>query len=170
MAGYPTEIENFHNTILKLKGISTIESGVDNLEPIDLEMLRLSEFSHLPHASLYRTNGGLENEVLIQFEFSIDYSLESFQSLEFIAWFVRDCARGGIKIQLRPFALPPVTPYGRQIGTTLKFHIDLFVDGINETLEPMFKVVNDLNKSMSMFITMYSISIKEELLSYCYLT
>jgi hypothetical protein len=161
MSGYPIEIENFHNTILKLRGISTIESGVENLEPIDSELLKLSDFSHLPHASLLRTNGGLKDEVLIQFEFSTDYSLESFQSLQFIAWFVRDCARGGTKIQLRPFALPPVTPLGRQLGTTLKFHIDLFIDGIDETLEPAFKEINNLNKSINIFIDMYDIPLKD---------
>ncbi|WFD08712.1 hypothetical protein [Tepidibacter hydrothermalis] len=161
MSGYPIEIENFHNTILKLRGISTIESGVENLEPIDSELLKLSDFSHLPHASLLRTKGGLKDEVLIQFEFSTDYSLESFHSLEFIAWFVRDCARGGTKIQLRPFALPPVTPFGRQLGTTLRFHIDLFIDGIDETLEPAFKVINNLNKSINMFIDMYNIPLKD---------
>ncbi|CAH8711242.1 hypothetical protein M5W83_14540 [Paenibacillus thiaminolyticus] len=60
--------------------------------------------------------GGLENEVLIQFEFAIDQSVEGLQSLEFLAWFVRDYARGGKKIQLRPFALPPETPYARHWG------------------------------------------------------
>lgn len=160
MSSYPIDIENFHNTILKLKGITSIESGVDNLEPVDLELLKASSFSHLPHAAILRTNGGLENEVLIQFEFLIDYSKESLQSLEFIAWFIRDCARGGEKIQLRPFALPPVTPYGRQLGTTLKFHIDLFVDGINENLEPAFEVIRDINKSLEAAISLYDIPVK----------
>ncbi|MDG0876191.1 hypothetical protein L5D93_28780 [Paenibacillus thiaminolyticus] len=48
-------------------------------------------------------------------------SRRRLQSLEFLAWFVRDCARGGKKIQLRPFALPPETPYARQLGTTLNY-------------------------------------------------
>lgn len=160
MSEYPVSIEKFQNTILKLRGISYIKSGVDNLEHIDLEMLKFTEFSHLPHATLLRTNGGLEGELLIQFEFLIDYSVESLQSLEFIAWFVRDCARGGIKIQLRPFALPPVTPNGKQLGTTLKFHIDLIVDNIQDTLEPVFEIINDLDKALNLFIKMYSIPLK----------
>lgn len=160
MNNYPNDIANFHHTILKLRGISAIESGVDNLEPIDSEMLGLSAYAHLPHASLLRTKGGLENEVLIQFEFLIDYSVESLHSLEFIAWFVRDCARGGTKIQLRPFALPPETPNGRQLGTTLKFHIDLFIDGIEETLEPAYVVINNLNKSLNTLIHLYDIPLK----------
>lgn len=159
MSNYPIEIEKFHNTISKLKGIVSIESGLDNLEGVDDLLLQTSEFSHLPHAALLRTKGGLKNEVLIQFEFSIDNSLESLKSLEFLAWFVRDSARGGTKIQLRPFALPPVTPNGRQLGTTLKFHIDLFVDCIVETLEPAFKIIEELNRNLNLFIGIYDIPV-----------
>lgn len=90
----------------------------------------------------------------------IHNSSESLCSLEFLAWFVRDSARGGIKIQLRPFALPPVTPNGRQLGATLKFHMDLFIDGIEETLEPAFKVIKELNRNLNLFIDMYGIPVK----------
>ncbi|WCR28742.1 hypothetical protein L3476_08440 [Paenibacillus thiaminolyticus] len=116
MSDYPIDIATFHETIFQLLGIAAVESGVENLEPIDAEMLPLSAYAHLPHAALWRTGGGLENEVLIQFEFAIVQSVEGLQSLEFLAWFVRDCARGGKKIQLRPFALPPETPYARHWG------------------------------------------------------
>ncbi|MCT4595648.1 MAG: hypothetical protein N4A57_15475 [Anaeromicrobium sp.] len=160
MSNYPIDIENFHNTILKLRGITSIESGVENLEEVNTELLKISQFSHLPHTCLLRTKGGLKNEVLMQFEFKIDNSIESFNSIEFLAWFVRDSSRGGTKIQLRPFALPPVTPNGRQLGTTLRFHIDLFIDDINETLEPAFKVINELNESLNLFINLYNIPIK----------
>ncbi|MNW48453.1 hypothetical protein D3C74_258190 [compost metagenome] len=160
MSGYPAAIEHFHHTILQLQGITSIDSEVDNLEPIDSELLGLSPYAHLPHATLLRTKGGLENEVLIQFEFCIDNSAESLRSLEFLAWFVRDSARGGNKIQLRPFALPPETPYGRQIGTTLKFHIDLFVDGIEETLEPAFEAIQHINQTLKTAINLYEIPVK----------
>lgn len=159
--GYPKDIEKFHNTMLRLRGISGIESGVDNLEPIDLELLSAPESSHLPHGAILRTKGGLKNEILLQFEFTMDYSLEGLQSLEFIAWFIRDCARGGTKIQLRPFALPPVTPNGRQLGSTLKFHIDLFVDNIEDSLEPAFKAIQHLDKSLNLYIDMYNIPVKD---------
>ncbi|WP_410768516.1 hypothetical protein [Fontibacillus sp. BL9] len=160
MSNYPNEIEDFHNTILKLKGITGIESGVDNLEPVDAELLSQPPFAHLPHAALLRTNGGLENEVLIQFELETDYSLESLHSVEFLAWFVRDCARGGKAIQMRPFALPPSSPYGRQLGTSLKYHIDLFIDGIEESLEPALKLIGSLNKSLNLAIQLYEIPLK----------
>jgi len=43
MSRYPMVIEEFHNTILKLRGITGIESGVENLEPIDnVSVLRRS--------------------------------------------------------------------------------------------------------------------------------
>lgn len=157
MNHYPNEIEDFHQAILKLRGITGIESGVDNLEPIDEEILGSAPFAHLPHAALLRTQGGMENEVLIQFEVMIDYSLESMHSVEFLAWFVRDCARGGTKIQMRPFALPPESPFGRQLGTSLKFHIDLFIDEIEDTLEPAYEVIRKLTKSLELAIRLYGI-------------
>lgn len=157
MSGYPIVIEEFHNTILKLRGITGIESGIENLEPIDTDMLGYSACAHLPHAALLRTGGGLKQEVLIQFEIAFDYSPESLQSLEFLAWFVRDCARGGTKVQLMPFALPPETPFGRQLGTTLKWHMDLFIDGIEESLEPAFETVRRLHHSLQTAIRLYNI-------------
>lgn len=160
MGQYPIAIEQFHQTLLQLKGITEVESGVENLEPIDSEMLGYSACAHMPHAALLRTGGGLQQEVLIQFELVTDYSTESFLSLEFLAWFIRDCARGGTKVQLRPFALPPETPLGRQLGTTLKWHIDLFVDGIEESLDPAFEIVGQMNQSLQTAIELYKIPLK----------
>lgn len=74
MSSYPIEIENFHNTILKLKGIVLVESSIDSLDGINTKLLEIARFSHLPHAALLRTNGGLKNEVLLQFGFKIDNS------------------------------------------------------------------------------------------------
>lgn len=160
MSQYPAVIEEFHQTINSLKGIAGVESGVENMEPIEADMLGSSDCAHLPHAALRRTGGGLPQEVLLQFEIGIDYSPESLQSIEFLAWFARDCARGGTNIQLRPFALPPESPIGRQFGTTLKLHMDLFVDGIEETLDPAFEVVQRLNHTLQMAIRLYNIPLK----------
>ncbi|WP_334071437.1 MULTISPECIES: hypothetical protein [Paenibacillus] len=160
MSHYPNEIQDFHQTIMKLKGITEIESGVDNLAAVDAEVLRFPPFAHLPHAALLRTGGGMENEVLIQFEIGIEYSVEGLEAIEFLAWFVRDAARGGTKIQMRPFALPPDSPLGRQLGTSLKFHIELFVDGIEDTLEPAYKVIQRLNQTLETAIGLYDIPVK----------
>ncbi len=160
MNHYPNEIEDFHSTLLKLKGIVGIESGVDNLEPIDSAMLGFPPFAHLPHGALLRTQGGHKNEVLIQVELETDYSPESLQSIEFLAWFVRDCARGGTAIQLRPFALPPDSPQGRQLGTSLRYHLDLFVAGIEESLQPAYETIIELTRSLEMAIRLYEIPLK----------
>lgn len=160
MSHYPNEIQDFHAVIVKLRGITEIESGVDNLEVVDAEVLGFPPFAHLPHAALLRTGGGLDNEVLIQFELGIDYTAEGLQAIEFLAWFVRDAARGGAKIQMRPFALPPESPYGRQLGTSLKFHIDLFIDEIEDTLEPAYEEIRRLTESLETAIRVYQIPIK----------
>lgn len=95
--GYPEVIQMFQNNILKLKGVKSIESGVESLGGITNETLGLYGYAHMPHAALARTNGGLENEILCQFEFFIEKSETGLDSLEFIAWFFRDQARGGKK-------------------------------------------------------------------------
>ncbi|PYI53397.1 hypothetical protein [Paenibacillus flagellatus] len=158
MSGYPPEIEQFHQTLCKLAGVESAISGVDDLSSVDAELLAATEYAHLPHAALLRTGGGLDNEVLIQFELVLQPSQEGWHALEFLGWFVRDCARGGRKIQLRPFALPPVTPYGGQLGHTLKFHLDLFVDGIEDSLAPALQVVSEINRSLELAISLYKMN------------
>ena len=161
LSDYPIDIENFHNSILKIKGIQSIVSGIDNLDGIDCKTLSLSDYAHLPHATLMRTKGGLKDEALIQFEFTIDNSLNGLGALEFLAWFVRDQARSGVKIQLRPFALPPVTPYGRQIGETLKFHIDIFEDGIGDSLDKFFMILKRVTETLEKAIDLYGIPMND---------
>lgn len=162
MSSYPISMEEFQNVILNLQGIHSIESGVDNLEGIDCSDLTLANYAHLPHGALLRTQGGLKGEVLCQFEFFIDKSLAGLSALEFFAWFVRDQARSGEKIQLRPFALPPVTPNGRQLGTTLRFHIDLFQDQIEGSLDPLFALLAKITASLVLAIEQYDIPTKAE--------
>ncbi|SFA75962.1 hypothetical protein SAMN05216312_101323 [Cohnella sp. OV330] len=155
MSGYPPEIEQFQQTMCKLAGVDSVISGVDDLSSVDAELLAVPEYAHLPHAALLRTGGGLDHEVLIQFELVLQPSQEGWHALEFLGWFVRDCARGGRKMQLRPFALPPVTPNGRQLGHTLKFHLDLFVDGIEDSLAPALQVISEINRSLELAISLY---------------
>lgn len=160
MSSYPKEIEAFQNTISSLKGIENVNSRIDNLEVIKGEDLRFVNFSHLPIATLLRTEGGKVNEFLVQFEFTIDRSEESLVSLEFISWFLKDEARSGNPLQLRSFALPPQIAGNIQLRTTLKFHIDFFINDAPETLQPILDEIAELNKSISLFIKLYSIPIK----------
>jgi hypothetical protein len=82
-------------------------------------------------------------------------SLEGWRSLEFISWWVRDQARGGTNIQLRPFALPPIAGKNLQLGQTLRFHIDLFGlakgDDLTPVLTAVQKLADDLKDTMKMY-------------------
>lgn len=59
-----------------------------------------------------------------------------------------------------PFALPPVTPNGKQLGKTLTFHIDLFVEDIDDSLEPVFNEIKEITKTLIMSINLYDIKVK----------
>ena len=159
---YPEVIQMFQNNILKLKGILSVESGIENLEGITNETLGLYGYAHMPHAALARTDGGLEDEILCQFEFFIEKSETGLDSLEFIAWFFRDQARSGEKIQIRPSALPPDTAYGRQFGNSLRFYIDIFQDNITDTLDPLFEKIEKINKIFEFAVQMYKIPVKDQ--------
>jgi hypothetical protein len=160
MGQLPKEIELFQKTLESLKGIENVCSGIDNLEGIKGSELGSSSFSHLPIATLLRTDGGLNDEVMLQFEFTLDRSVESLISLEFLSWFIRDHSRGGGLIQLRTFALPPKAGNYSQLGETLKFHIDYFVENAPETLQPILDKISNLNTSLELFIKLYEIPLK----------
>lgn len=160
MGEYPKEIDLFQKTIESLKGIENVSSGIDNLEGIKVADLDDVSFSHLPIATLLRTDGGFKDEVMLQFEFTLDKSSESLISLEFLSWFIRDQTRGGEILQLRSFALPPKVLDRFQIGETLKFHIDYFIEDAPESLQPILDKVLNLNKSLELFIKLYEIPTK----------
>ncbi|GEP89098.1 hypothetical protein SAMN05660909_01813 [Chitinophaga terrae (ex Kim and Jung 2007)] len=160
MSEYPKEIALFQQTLGSLKGIENVCSGIDNLDGITADVLGSPELAHLPVATLRRTNGGLPNEVMLQFEFTIDRSADSLQSLEFLSWFFRDQARSGERLQLRTFALPPQTPNGIQLGQTLKFHIDYFIEDAPDTLQPILDRIAKINGSLETFIKIYSQNIQ----------
>ena len=161
MGEYPKEIDLFQKTIGSLKGIENVSSGIDNLEGIKGSDLGDVSLSHLPLATLLRTDGGLKDEVMLQFEFTLDKSSESLVSLEFLSWFFRDQARSGELLQLRSFALPPKVLDRFQIGETLKFHIDYFIEDAPESLQPILDKVLNLNKALELFIKLYEIPTKD---------
>ncbi|WP_406698502.1 hypothetical protein V5E97_06430 [Singulisphaera sp. Ch08] len=152
---YPPEIERMHQAIAQLPGVHSVCSGIDDLQGITGDDLRLPDQAHLPHGALRRTNGGLTNEALIQFEFQLEPSATAWRSLEFIAWFVRDRARGGEFLQIRPFALPPEHGEQTQLGETLRWHIDLFCPDTGDDLSPQLARVAELAKGLELAIRLY---------------
>jgi len=152
---YPVEISNFHNLLLELPDVKNVSSGIESLAELTVEELALIEFAHLPHATLRRTNGGLDDEVFVQVEFYLSQTLEGWKTLEFLAWFVRDQARGGELLQLRPFGLPPIAKGETQLGNTLRFHLDLFCLNSNGELELILAKVKEIEQSLKTAIEIY---------------
>ncbi|MFN8393413.1 MAG: hypothetical protein U0176_01925 [Bacteroidia bacterium] len=157
MSGYPPEIERLHETLSSLKGIEDVCSGIDNLDGLGDADVRSVAMGHLPVGTLLRTQGGLKDESMLQFEFRLDGTPASLISLEFLAWFIRDQARAGNVIQLRPFALPPSGPGGVQLGQTLKFHIDYFIVNPTDSLRPFLDRIWDLTESLRLAMDLYRI-------------
>jgi hypothetical protein len=152
---YPIEISNFHALLLTLPGVADVSSGIESLAGLTADDLGLIDFAHLPHAALRRTNGGLPGEVFVQVEFFLEPSPGAWRTLEFIAWFVRDQARGGELVQLRPFGLPPTAAGKIQLGNTLRFHLDLFFPNSTGQPEPILAKVGQIGQSLKAAIEIY---------------
>lgn len=152
---YPVEISNFHNSLLSLPGVTEVSSAIDSLDGVTSDDLSRSAYAHLPHGALRRTDGGLSDEALIQFEFYLSQTSEGWRTLEFLAWFIRDQARSGELIQLRPFGLPPTNAGETQLGKTLKFHIDLFWLDSTADIESILKRIESIDRSLKSAIEIY---------------
>lgn len=123
----PPQVQTLVDAISALPGVAGCFCGPKPLSGVEPSHLSLpGEFGDLPQVAIMRTEGGRDNEVLIQTEVIFDRSAEAWVSLEFLAWWVRDWARSGYEIQMRPTALPPKA-YEIQLGRTLKFFIEIFV-------------------------------------------
>lgn len=152
---YPQAVQTFHDVLLRLPGVYDVSSGIDSLDSLTSEHLALAEFTRLPLGILRRTDGGLKQEVITQFEFYLEPNHAGWRTLEFLAWFVRDAATSGEHIQLRPFALPPKVGEQIQLGNTLRFHIDLFLPNTSEDLEPVLLKIAELAQFLNLCINLY---------------
>ena len=117
---YPPQIERLHTALGSLPGVIDVSNGVESLQGIDAEDLRLPNFAAWPIGALRQTHGGLDGEALIQIEFRLVTDAKSWRTIEFLAWFIRDQSRSGVAIQLRPFSLPPEAERQIKLGHTLR--------------------------------------------------
>jgi len=123
----PPQVQSLIDSISALPGVAGCFSGPKPLAEVEVSNLSLpGEFGDLPQAIIMRTDGGRENEVMIQTEVVFDRSPAAWLSLVFLAWWVRDWGRSGHQIQMRPMALPPKA-HEIQLGRMLKFFIEYFV-------------------------------------------
>ena len=152
---YPPQIEHLHTTLRSLPGVIEVASAVHSLQGVTAEDLRLPDFAAWPIGALRRTYGGLDAEALIQVEFRVATDAKSWRTIEFLAWFVRDQSRGGVAIQLRPFALPPEAQGQIQLGHTLRWHIDLFCSTVGDDLSPQLEQVDAIARTLETAIQVY---------------
>ena len=96
----------------------------------------------------------MENEAWANTELELSRDERGWQTLEFLAWWVRDLSRSGEQIQLRPMALPPQT-YEVQLGRTLKFILDHFVicdgEGNDAALSMMQERADSLDRCINLY-------------------
>jgi hypothetical protein len=155
MPDYPPQVAAFQDALASLPGAYEVGSRIHCLWDVTSEILSSVDFGHFPHAAIRWAGGGRQDQALAQFEFHLRPAPEGWRSLEFISWWVRDQARGGVDIQLRPFALPPVVGETVQLGHTLRFHIDLFCIAKGDDLAPVLATVqrlaDDLRDTMKMY-------------------
>lgn len=145
---YPPPVQDFHDQLLLVPGVLRADTSITSLEDLPLEALSQPELAELPHAVL-RRSPGITDEALIQVEFEVEQTLAGWRALEFIAWAVKDMARGGELVQVRPVGLPPIAKGKIQLGETLRFVIDIFVmlDGsVQPALDKLVELTGHFRK------------------------
>lgn len=148
----PPAVEALTNTLLSLPGVAQVEPDCTPLAELNEEHLSLVSYGDLPHAALLRTKGGVPAEALGQFFIVLRREEASWYTLEFLSWQVRDCSRGGQRIQFRSRGLPPFIDGRIQLGTTLAFILEFFADGMdmddNRLLDSIAAFAKSLQESL----------------------
>src|SRR5947207_122620 len=97
--GYPPQVEAFHAAFRRLVAVQDVTTGLKWLPDFEPRTWSLpGEFGDMPHALLRRTDGALEDEAWLNTEFELSRDDAGWLTLEFLAWWVRDCSRGGEQI------------------------------------------------------------------------
>ncbi|TWT38787.1 hypothetical protein [Blastopirellula retiformator] len=145
----PPQVQALIDAISALPGVAgcfCYPKPLMDVSPDDLSLP--GEFGDLPQVAIRRTGGGQADEVLLQIEIIFDRSAGAWLSLEFLAWWVRDWARGGQPIQMRPMALPPKA-YEIQLGRTLKFFIEYFVIEEDDNYAKTLGIASEIAESIA---------------------
>lgn len=114
------------------------------------------EYADLPISSLRRSDGNHDNEVLIAAYFTIEKSASGLKGLEFLSWWVRDLSRSGLNIQVRSIGLPPMVGTKIQLGNTLRFSIDMFVETKDPDIEQVLSQIEVYAESLASSYDVYS--------------
>lgn len=154
----PPEVESLTNVLMAMPGVESVEADHTPLEQFDVAQIGLVPFGDLPHAALLRTKGGLPGEALGQIFFRLRPELPSWHTLEFLSWQVRDWSRTGERVQIRSRGLPPYIDRRIQLGTSLVFVLEFFVDGMDRDSRRLLQQIGAFAKSLQDSIALYGLS------------
>ncbi len=152
---YPPQIERLRSVLKAMPGVTEVEARHTPLHDIDPTDLSLVELGDLPHATLRRTKGGLPTEALGQVFVSLSPTLESWRTLEFLSWQVRDWSRAGRCVQLRTRGLPPLVGERVQLGSSLRVIVEVFVSGLDTDPERMLRELEEFAKDLESSLRLY---------------
>ena len=152
----PEEVARLKQAVLAVPGVNTVGIGRQYLPDIAVSDLSLpGHYADLPIAALRRSNGALQDELLISIGFSITPDESGVKAVEFLAWWVRDLSRSGENMQLRAMALPPMVGEDVQLGETLRFTIDWFYIDPDEDVSRLLGAVDDMAASLDASLALY---------------
>jgi hypothetical protein len=151
----PEQIAALRSALVRLPGVREVGVRFVSLVGLDVDDLRFAPLGDLPAAALRRTSGGLPGESLVQVEIRLEPAQESWNTLEFLGWWVRDAARSGDSSQIRVRGLPPQVGDRIQVGTTLAFLIEWFVVHREGDLASLLSRVAAEAKNLSQAIDLY---------------
>ena len=162
MNEYPEGVQKIFTAFRNFEAIDNVEVGLQKIDSVDLDSLRLpGVFGVLPHLALRRSGGGRPKETLVTFKFELGKNGHGWIALEFLAWWVRDMCRSGYDIQLRPLAFPPVANNEIQLGNSLSFLLEIFVVEPNDELGEMPRYVDECADSLKLAIEIYKDAIEK---------
>jgi hypothetical protein len=154
--GPPAEVGELQQTLMRLPGIVEVGIQPTSLVGLDVGVLSMSEMADLPSGALRRTGGGLPGESVVQVWIRMDKRPESWTTLEFLAWFVRDACRGGDVAQMRVRGLPPRVGDRVQVGETLLFVIEWFVIHPDGDVASLLDRIREETGSLALSMRLYS--------------
>lgn len=147
MSEFPEPVRRFHAAMRQLAGIRDVNLDISSLDSICEEAFSLpNEFADLPHAWL-RLMPRQKPQVLLKAEFRLVPDRDGWLALEFLAWWVQETSGGGMNVQLRPLARPPVS-YDTQLGSTLRFAIEVLLAGPACDPSSVLQVIEELTNSL----------------------
>jgi hypothetical protein len=157
----PREVSAFHEALARLPGVYDVTSAIESLEGLDDRLLGSIAFAHVPQGAFRRTAGSRPGEAFIYVAFRLEPKLEAWRTLEFLAWFATDQARGGELLQLRPLAAPPVAGPQVQLGHTLRFQFELFRLNATSDLAPHLAKLAEVTADLVEAERLYSQMLRE---------